>query len=76
MADRKPTIAVIGGTGALGSGFAQRWARAGYPVVIGSRSADSAAAKASEMAAGIKGSNISGLENGAAAAANQYDADE
>lgn len=69
MADRKPTIAVIGGTGALGSGFAQRWARAGYPVVIGSRSAESAAAKASEMAAGIKGSKISGLENGAAAAA-------
>lgn len=69
MADKKPTIAVIGGTGALGSGFAQRWARAGYPVVIGSRSADSAAAKAAEMAAGIKGSRISGLENAAAAAA-------
>lgn len=69
MADKKPTIAVIGGTGALGSGFAQRWARAGYPVVIGSRAAESAAKKAAEMAAAIPGAAISGLENGAAAAA-------
>jgi NADPH-dependent F420 reductase len=35
-ADR-PTIALIGGTGALGSGLARRWASAGYKVVIGSR---------------------------------------
>lgn len=33
----KPVIAVIGGTGALGSGLARRLARAGYSVVIGSR---------------------------------------
>ncbi len=32
-----PTIAVIGGTGAEGSGLAQRWAAAGYTVIIGSR---------------------------------------
>ncbi len=69
MAEKKPTIAVIGGTGALGSGFAQRWARAGYPVIIGSRSAENAAAKASEMAVAVKGAAISGMENGAAAAA-------
>ena len=69
MADTKPTIAVIGGTGALGSGFAQRWARAGYPVIIGSRSPESAAAKAAEMSARVKGARVSGLENGAAAAA-------
>ena len=69
MAEKKPTVAVIGGTGALGSGFAQRWARAGYPVIIGSRSAENAAAKASEMAATVKGAAISGMENGAAAAA-------
>jgi len=68
MADTKPTIAVIGGTGALGSGFAMRWARAGYPVIIGSRSADSAAAKAAEMASAT-GGTVSGQENGAAAAA-------
>lgn len=66
MPDKKPTIAVIGGTGALGSGFAMRWARAGYPVIIGSRSADSAAAKAADMAAATGGA-VTGLENGAAA---------
>lgn len=45
----KSTIAVIGGTGAEGSGLAVRWAAAGYPVVIGSRSAEKAAAAASEL---------------------------
>jgi 8-hydroxy-5-deazaflavin:NADPH oxidoreductase len=30
-------IAIIGGTGALGFGLAQRWDRAGVPVVIGTR---------------------------------------
>jgi len=68
MPDSKPTIAVIGGTGALGSGFAMRWARAGYPVIIGSRSADNAAAKGAEMASAT-GGTVSGLENGAAAKA-------
>lgn len=43
------TIAVIGGTGAEGSGLAVRWAAAGYPVVIGSRSAEKAAAAATEL---------------------------
>ena len=31
------SIAVIGGTGALGAGLAMRWARAGHDVVVGSR---------------------------------------
>ncbi len=43
-------IAVIGGTGVLGSGLAQRWARAGYPVVIGSRDAGKAAQAAAAIA--------------------------
>ena len=30
----KPTLAIIGGTGALGSGLAKRWAAAGYDVVL------------------------------------------
>lgn len=45
----KPTIAVIGGTGEEGSGLAVRWAAAGYPVIIGSRSADRAASAAAEF---------------------------
>jgi NADPH-dependent F420 reductase len=40
---------VIGGTGKEGGGLALRWAHAGYPVVIGSRSAEKAAQAAAEM---------------------------
>lgn len=69
MATEKPTIAVIGGTGALGSGLAMRWAHAGYSVIIGSRAHESAEKKASEMTGGLPGAAIRGLENGAAAAA-------
>ena len=69
MADAKPTIAVIGGTGALGSGLARRWARAGYPIVIGSRSPENAAAKAEELAAQVTSGSVRGFENGDAAAA-------
>ena len=51
------TIAIIGGTGALGSGLARRLAAAGYTVVIGSRSADKAQEAAAQAlaAAGGKG---------------------
>ncbi len=48
-------IAVIGGTGHLGSALAWRLARAGNRVVIGSRTADSAAAKAAELGHGLTG---------------------
>ncbi|MDQ3726412.1 MAG: NAD(P)-binding domain-containing protein, partial [Actinomycetota bacterium] len=44
-------IPIIGGTGALGAGLARRWAKAGVPVVLGSRSserAEEAAAKVRE----------------------------
>ena len=34
---KKPVIAVLGGTGALGSGLVRRWVAAGYSVIIGSR---------------------------------------
>lgn len=46
----KPTIAVIGGTGAEGSGLVLRWAAKGYSVTIGSRSVDKAEAAAAELA--------------------------
>ena len=45
-----PVIAIVGGTGAEGSGLAIRWARAGYRVILGSRSAERAAGKAAELA--------------------------
>jgi hypothetical protein len=44
-----PTIAIIGGTGDLGSGLAGRWSAAGYPVLLGSRAKDKAVAAAQEM---------------------------
>jgi 8-hydroxy-5-deazaflavin:NADPH oxidoreductase len=51
MTDAKPKVAVIGGTGTLGSGLAKRWSKAGYEVIIGSRSAEKAAEAARGMAA-------------------------
>ena len=46
----KPTLAIIGGTGALGSGLARRWTAVGYNVVIGSRDPDKAEAAARMVA--------------------------
>jgi 8-hydroxy-5-deazaflavin:NADPH oxidoreductase len=68
--EARPTIAVLGGTGHEGAGLAMRWARAGYPVVIGSREADRAAAAAQELAA-KSGGSIRGLANAEAAAAGE-----
>ncbi len=50
-----PTLAIIGGTGALGRGLASRWAAAGYPIIIGSRSADAAMEAARQLGAAVKG---------------------
>jgi 8-hydroxy-5-deazaflavin:NADPH oxidoreductase len=68
------TIAIIGGTGAEGSGLALRWARAGEIVIIGSRDAQRAAEAAAKLRekitaeAGVPGRliEISGAENQAA----------
>ena len=49
------TIAIIGGTGPEGSGLALRLARAGEKIVIGSRSAERARARAADIAAEIGG---------------------
>ena len=62
-----PTIAIIGGTGDLGSGLARLWARAGYPIVIGSRDKGKAEATARELCA--DGGCVRGDENTAAARA-------
>lgn len=66
-----PTLAVIGGTGAEGSGLVVRWAAAGYPVIIGSRSREKAATVAAELNAELPPGSapITGDENGAAASA-------
>lgn len=66
----KPTIAVIGGTGAEGSGLAVRWAVAGYPVIIGSRSAEKAATAATALRQPLptESASITGATNADAAA--------
>jgi 8-hydroxy-5-deazaflavin:NADPH oxidoreductase len=44
------TIAILGGTGKEGKGLALRWARAGYRILVGSRSSEKAQAAALELA--------------------------
>jgi 8-hydroxy-5-deazaflavin:NADPH oxidoreductase len=64
-------IAIIGGSGAEGTGLALRWARAGERIVIGSRDAEraKAAAAAIRERAGVSASDqVIGAENADAAA--------
>jgi NADPH-dependent F420 reductase len=49
------TIAVIGGTGKLGTAIARRLAKAGRKVIIGSRSAQGAERAAAEVGLGLTG---------------------
>lgn len=51
----KPTIAILGGTGDLGSGLAKCWLAAGYKVILGSRSAEKARGVASELTGDVMG---------------------
>ncbi len=65
----KLTIAVIGGTGDLGTGLARRWAKAGYALVIGSRTAEKAQTAARALDAFATGAKAKGATNADAAAA-------
>ncbi len=69
MTDSLPTLAVLGGTGAEGGGLAFRWAHAGYPVIVGSRTAEKAAAGAAELNALLGRDLIRGMDNLSAAKA-------
>jgi NADPH-dependent F420 reductase len=62
-------IGILGGTGKEGAGLAVRWAQAGHEIVIGSRDAERARAKAAELARLVPGARIQGLGNREAAAA-------
>ena len=61
-------IAILGGTGKEGAGLAARWALAGHTVLIGSRDAARAAAKAAELRDATGKTSISGYGNAEAAA--------
>lgn len=56
-------VAVVGGTGAEGSGLALRFAKAGLRVLIGSRNLDRAQATAKEIAAQAATGEITGHTN-------------
>ncbi len=62
MSAAKPVIAILGGTGDLGGGLAVRWARAGYKIIIGSRTLEKALDAAKPLGA-------EGMDNAAAAKA-------
>ncbi|NPA26996.1 MAG: NADPH-dependent F420 reductase [Chloroflexi bacterium] len=65
----KPVLAVIGGTGKEGKGLAYRWLKAGYPVIIGSRSLERAQQAAQELKARVgDAADVRGLTNPEAAA--------
>lgn len=69
MPDKK-TIAVLGGTGKEGGGLALRWAHAGHPVILGSRTAERAEEGAATMRETLGASaDVRGLANPDAAAA-------
>ena len=74
MTDALPTLAILGGTGALGTGLARRWAQAGYRVIIGSREQEKAEAARQELEAvmaerGASAVNVEAMDNIAAAQA-------
>jgi len=63
------SLAIIGGTGALGRGLAIRAVRHGIPVCIGSRTAEKAEAAAAELRNENPGARVTGASNAAAAQA-------
>ena len=67
--DTRPVIAVLGGSGKEGSGLAFRWAHAGYPVIIGSRTAAKAEQAAKEINEALGREVVRGHDNPTAAAA-------
>jgi NADPH-dependent F420 reductase len=60
-------VSIIGASGALGFGLAVRWARAGIPVVIGSRDAARAEEAAERARAAVPDGDFTGAENADAA---------
>jgi NADPH-dependent F420 reductase len=67
-----PVLAILGGTGDLGTGLARRWAQAGYRVIIGSRTQEKAEAAATDLREvmaerGVGDVTVEAMENLAAA---------
>lgn len=74
MSEARPIIAILGGTGDLGTGLARRWAQAGYTVIIGSRTQEKAEAAVADLSKvmserGVKDISVRAMDNLSAAEA-------
>ena len=65
----KETIAILGGTGDLGTGLAIRWSKAGYRIVIGSRTLEKARNAVADLARISPETPADAMQNPEAAAA-------
>lgn len=63
------TIAILGGTGDLGTGLAIRWAKAGHKIVIGSRTLEKAQAAVAALKEISPSTAAEAMDNASAAAA-------
>ncbi len=61
------TIAILGGTGDLGTGLATRWMKAGYGIIIGSRTQHKAEEAVTKLTQGTESHQLRALENREAA---------
>ena len=64
-------IAILGGTGKEGAGLGRRWAQIGHEIVIGSRDAERARAKAGELNDVVGKESAIGMTNPEASAAGE-----
>lgn len=63
MVDQIESIAILGGTGDLGGGLARQWSRAGYKILIGSRTLEKGEAAAKALLDEFPDLNVTGHEN-------------
>ncbi|MBT5686649.1 MAG: NADPH-dependent F420 reductase, partial [Gammaproteobacteria bacterium] len=63
MSESVESIAILGGTGDLGGGLARQWSRAGYKIMIGSRTVEKGEAAAKDLLDEFPDLNVTGHEN-------------
>ena len=71
MSESVESIAILGGTGDLGGGLARQWSRAGYKIMIGSRTIEKGEAAAKALLDEFPDLNVTGHENLEAAASSR-----
>ena len=63
MSELKKTIAIIGGTGGLGSALAFRWGQSGYKIILGSRNEEKAKLSAGKLNNLLNKESAKGMSN-------------